>query len=412
MSTVVNKCGCDVAALAQQVAAAGENPVVIVPLPQEQPLFLELLLAKHGAQVAQGAALVAQQCGNAQVLVYTANPQQGQTLADAIKKEAPSLAVEVLEGEASPVLREESALYAAMQGKPIRSELLDKAYPTQGWQNRPTLILDAETAYWLAAAQQGQPQGKLIHGAAVGREEEAKLEPFPLGATLADVCAAFGLQTSKALLLGGMLGRFVDTNGLENIPVAYHRDFDSLQGFADGFCLAQVGQKITQDIEAASCGKCVLCREGSWQLKAIFADVPAGKGKKTDLDIPADIGPLIQAGAFCQYGRDMVRPAMTLVELHRPELEAHMVRKTCPAGVCTTFQNYVIDPARCEGCGDCADACPEDAIEGKPGFIHMIDETLCEKCGKCAQVCPAKAVVVAAGRMKLPKKLTRVGRFK
>ena len=69
-----------------------------------------------------------------------------------------------------------------------------------------------------------------------------------------------------------------------------------------------------------------------------------------------------------------------------------------------------LDFAPCDGCGDCLDACPEDAIEGKPGFIHMLDESMCEKCGMCAEVCPQRAIV-AGGKFRVPKKLTRVGKF-
>lgn len=411
MNSVVNKNGQDVQNLIAQVAKH-ETPVVIVALPWEQPGFLKPFLEAHEAQVAQGIAKAAVACGDAEVLVYTADKKMGEGLVAAIKQAEPDVAASVILGEASPVTREESALYAAMQGMPVRSELMDKAYPEQGWENRPTLLLDIETAYWLQGQAGDEPQGKFVAAASMQNPEEVKLEKFLLGMPLSEVSVNFGLADEKALLMGGIMGQFANCAALDSETLAYTRDFDTMNGFGDSFCMAQVAQKLTEDIEASSCGKCVLCREGSWQLKALFADITAGRGKKGDLDIPADIGPLIQAGAFCQYGKDMVRPAMSLVELYRPELEAHIVRKNCPAGVCTAFQNYVIDPALCEGCGDCADVCPEDAIEGKPGYIHMIDEALCEKCGKCAEVCEAKAIVIATGRIKVPKKLTRVGRFK
>ena len=70
-------------------------------------------------------------------------------------------------------------------------------------------------------------------------------------------------------------------------------------------------------------------------------------------------------------------------------------------------------PNKCTGCEECADVCPEDAIEGKAGYIHMIDNDMCEKCGKCMDVCEEDAIVVVGSvKPKLPKRLTRVGRFR
>ena len=42
----------------------------------------------------------------------------------------------------------------------------------------------------------------------------------------------------------------------------------------------------------------------------------------------------------------------------------------------------------------------------------MIDQDMCESCGKCVDACDEEAIVVVEGKMpKLPKKLTRVGKF-
>jgi NADH-quinone oxidoreductase subunit F len=73
--------------------------------------------------------------------------------------------------------------------------------------------------------------------------------------------------------------------------------------------------------------------------------------------------------------------------------------------------SYQIDPMICTGCGECLDVCPEEAIEGEDGFIHMIDEKLCVKCGKCVPACPEGAIRCGGEKIKVPKKLTKVGKF-
>ena len=78
-------------------------------------------------------------------------------------------------------------------------------------------------------------------------------------------------------------------------------------------------------------------------------------------------------------------------------------RKSARNNVCSAFMSIYIDPNLCEGCEECADVCPKDAIEGKAGYIHMIDEFECDKCGKCIAACENDAIIQTTGRVpKLP----------
>lgn len=48
------------------------------------------------------------------------------------------------------------------------------------------------------------------------------------------------------------------------------------------------------------------------------------------------------------------------------------------------------DPAKCAGCGACAEKCPEEAIEMKDG-LPVTRQDLCIECGVCVLVCPFQA---------------------
>lgn len=55
--------------------------------------------------------------------------------------------------------------------------------------------------------------------------------------------------------------------------------------------------------------------------------------------------------------------------------------------------SYAIDIDRCVHCGDCARACPLDAIAAGPmGRTLRILEDRCTACGTCYEACPTGAV--------------------
>ena len=56
---------------------------------------------------------------------------------------------------------------------------------------------------------------------------------------------------------------------------------------------------------------------------------------------------------------------------------------------------YHVLAAKCTGCGDCLDACDEDAILGKKRFVHVIQQDECTQCGACMDACDEDAIVRA-----------------
>ena len=54
---------------------------------------------------------------------------------------------------------------------------------------------------------------------------------------------------------------------------------------------------------------------------------------------------------------------------------------------------YCINNAACIGCETCAGECFNRAIGKAPdGWGMVIDQTKCEGCGNCADICPADAI--------------------
>ncbi len=318
--------------------------------------------------------------------------------------------VRIVETKRSLVLREESALYHMIESGELRSCPLEKDFPSQGYSDAPAVTVDAETLCRIyEAVKADYVESKLV---VVRTAEESRIAEVKTGTTLADLLKACGLHAEKSVLVGGITGAFIGKEEQAQKTVDLSADWDGVTVYGNQDCLADVTRQLALSAAQESCGKCVLCREGTWHFQTITQDITEGKAKREDLAMILDIGPLIQAGAFCSFGQKMARAVVTSVEHNQAELEAHFVKKTCPAGVCKAFAKLVIDPTKCTGCGECIDACDEDAILGKKKFIHMIDMDLCENCGKCMEACEEDAVVMQDGTIRIPKKLVKVGKFK
>lgn len=52
---------------------------------------------------------------------------------------------------------------------------------------------------------------------------------------------------------------------------------------------------------------------------------------------------------------------------------------------------FYIDTAKCTGCGDCVQICPQMAIILKDNKAH-IDQNLCTECGSCLEMCVVGAI--------------------
>jgi electron transfer flavoprotein alpha subunit len=50
-----------------------------------------------------------------------------------------------------------------------------------------------------------------------------------------------------------------------------------------------------------------------------------------------------------------------------------------------------VDKDICEGCGECSEVCPQDAIKVVDG-VAEVDSEECEECGACVEVCPNNAL--------------------
>jgi len=325
-----------------------------------------------------------------------------------------------MEGAGGFVWGEETALIASIEGR--RGMPTPKPpFPAQsGLRGKPTVINNVETLATVPqimrmGAQEyrkmgtaGSPGTKTF--ALTGHVANTGLIEVPFGTSLRKIVyeIAGGVTADdgrisdkpfKAVQIGGPSGGCLIQEH-QDIPM----DFDSLRKAGamvgsggrvvmnSNTCMVAIARFFMQFTQNESCGKCVLCREGTKQMLALLDDIIEGRASEETLEILEDLARAVQVGSLCGLGKTAPNPVLSTLRYFREEYIAHVKYKYCPAGRCKALAKYRIDQALCKGCTICARQCPAGAIKGERGKPHVIDEKLCVKCGACIQVCKFKAI--------------------
>jgi len=329
--------------------------------------------------------------------------------------------LQVMEGAGAFVCGEETALMASIEGK--RGMPSPKPpFPAQsGLWGKPTVINNVETlatvplivlmgaADYTKMGTSGSCGTKTF--ALTGHVVNTGLIEVPFGSTLRQivyeiaggVTAEDGTVCSelfKAVQIGGPSGGCLTREHLD-IPM----DFDSLRkvGAMIGSgglvvmnsqtCMVSIARFFMQFTQNESCGKCVLCREGTKQMLALLDDIIEGRATDETLVILEDLAKAVQVGSLCGLGKTAPNPVLSTLRYFHDEYQAHVKYKYCPAGRCKALTKYKINPDLCKGCSLCGKKCPVNAISGQPGKPYVIDQKICIKCGACVATCKFKAII-------------------
>ena len=224
-------------------------------------------------------------------------------------------------------------------------------------------------------------------------------------ATVSELLSSLGVDPSglKAVWVSLPAAAFVTPSGFDTqVEVA---EGTVLRTYDAKNCMADALFNIVQELRFATECTCTFGHEGGYQIATILKDICSKKGKPGDLALRRDLAPVMVSQALCDEGKAIGRAVMQVLDAFSDEIEAHITKKVCPAGSCRAFQTYHVLVSKCTGCGKCLKACQDDAILGKPKFVHVIVQKNCTQCNKCLEACPEGAVVTAgADKPKTPPK--------
>ncbi len=331
-----------------------------------------------------------------------------------------SFTMEIMEGAGAFVCGEETALMSSIEGK--RGMPNPKPpFPAQsGLYGKPTVINNVETLATVPIiikdgaikfrelGNQNSPGTKTF--ALTGHVANTGLIEVPFGTTLREIVFNIGGGVTtregkidnnafKAVQIGGPSGGCLTKEHLD-LPL----DFDSLGKIGamvgsgglvvmnSETCMVQMAKFFMTFTQNESCGKCVLCREGTKQMLAILDDITEGKATVETIDLLERLALAVKKGSLCGLGKTAPNPVLAMLSHFREEFDAHVINKRCPTGKCSALSTPHVIEEKCKGCGLCIKVCPVGAITGERKQAHVINEELCIKCGACITTCRLKAI--------------------
>ena len=267
--------------------------------------------------------------------------------------------IEIKEVPTSFVSGEETALLRCMEEKQVMSYMRPPYPATKGFGDKPTLINNLETVSNVSAIFQNGSQWYSCFG--TERSKGAKVMTLsgnvihkysvevPFGTTLRSIVEDIGGGVSggkniKAVQFGGPTGNYFTVDSLD-----IHVDYETIgeagsiigsgtvEVFDGGSCVVEMTKDVISYIQTQSCGKCVFCREGSYQMADILKDISEYMGKPQDLDLLIELGEEMKICCLCGLGRNAPNPVLSSIKLFRNEYDAHIKGKRCPILPCSTL---------------------------------------------------------------------------
>ncbi len=261
----------------------------------------------------------------------------------------PTIRVRTVQG--AYMLGEETVLLKALEGKRGQPEQRPPHPAERGLFDMPTVVQNVQTLVavaWIlangrekfAATGSKASPGTILVG--VRGSAGSGVAEVPLGTPLSEIVGLAGeAKGVKAVLVGGPSGGMLPANLLDTPyefdalrAVGAHIGSGSVVVADKRACIVDLARLLTRFCADEACGKTIPCRIGTRRISEIGDRIATGLSRPTDLQLLADLSADIVASALCDHERLATLPYASGMRYFRSELDEHILRSNCPAGVC------------------------------------------------------------------------------
>lgn len=325
-----------------------------------------------------------------------------------------SFDIEIRLGAGAFVCGEETALIASIEGRRGTPRPRPPYPSVKGLWGKPTAINNVETLAniapiilkggdWYASIGTEKSKGTKVF-ALTGKVKNSGLVEVPMGITLREIVfdiggGMFSNKAIKAVQTGGPSGGVIPKEYLDT-PVDYEnlQKLGSIMGSGgmivmdEDDCMVDIAKFYLGFCVDESCGKCVPCRIGGYQMLSLLDKITEGQGKVEDVDKLKRIAQAMQKASLCALGQTAANPVVSTLKYFQEEYQDHIVNKKCRSHKCKHLLNYSVIQDKCKRCRVCVINCPVNAISGDKEKGFFVDSKICIRCGKCFEVCKFNAI--------------------
>jgi NADH:ubiquinone oxidoreductase subunit F (NADH-binding) len=251
------------------------------------------------------------------------------------------------------MLGEETVLLKALEGRRGQPEQKPPYPAERGLFGRPTVVNNVQTLAavpWIARhggpafAAIGSPASPGTILVQVRGPKGAGSAEVPFGRPLhelVELVGGAGPRPLKAVLVGGPTGGLLPADQLDT---AY--EFDALRAAGahigsgsiviadDRACVVDLARLLARFAADEACGKTIPCRIGLRRLAEIGDRIATGNPRAADADLLIDLAHDVADSGLCDHERLATLALTSGMRYFRSEIDDHILRSTCPAGVC------------------------------------------------------------------------------
>jgi len=233
--------------------------------------------------------------------------------------------IEIRLGAGAFVCGEETALIASIEGKRGLPRPRPPYPASYGLWGCPTLINNVETfsnvapivrngGQWFADIGTEKSKGTKVFALA-GKINNTGLIEVPMGIPLRDIVEEIGYgipdgRTFKAVQTGGPSGGCIPEQHLD-MPVDYESlaQVGSIMGSGgmiimdDTSNMVDVARYFMEFCMSESCGKCVPCRVGTYQMHELLDKICKGQATDRDLELLKELCDMVKNTSLCGLGQ-------------------------------------------------------------------------------------------------------------
>jgi bidirectional [NiFe] hydrogenase diaphorase subunit len=264
--------------------------------------------------------------------------------------------IQIRVGAGAYVCGEETALIASIEGKRGTPRPRPPYPAMEGLLGQPTLINNVETfanippiirhgGAWYAGIGTETSKGTKVFSL-TGQIRNTGVVEVPMGVSLREMVFEIGGgipegRQFKAVQTGGPSGGCIPAEFLDT-PVDYESlaKLGSIMGsggmvFMDeSSCMVDVAKYFMDFCMTESCGKCIPCRVGTYQMHRILTAITNMTATSADLKMLEELCDLLKHTSLCGLGQSAPNPVVSTLRSFAAEYKAHIEEHKCPAGVC------------------------------------------------------------------------------